>query len=155
VIGFSEKMKDSLGGDGAKVLVQTNNAMVGRGSALEVNVVVEGGNKAATVDALIMRVLEARRHWVDADGNIVQDGDAAEASERGPLLPEWTQHVLKEHTVEVGQEVSPGASAYLPVMVEIPEQCGPTGDACKVTINAQADIKQQIDPSGNGRIVVS
>ncbi len=148
-------MKDSLGGDGAKVLVQTNNAMVGRGSALEVNVVVEGGNKPATVDALIMRVLEARRHWVDADGNIVQDSDANEASQRGPLLPEWTQQVLKEHIVEVGQEVSPGSSAYLPVMIEIPDQCGPTGDACKVTINAQADIKQQIDPSGNGRIVVS
>lgn len=148
-------MKDSLGGDGAKVLVQTNNAMVGRGSALEVNVVVEGGNKPATVDALIMRVLEARRHWVDTDGNIVQDSDASEASQRGPLVPEWTQQVLKEHIVEVGQEVSPGNSAYLPVMIEIPDQCGPTGDACKVTINAQADIKQQIDPSGNGRIVVS
>jgi len=148
-------MKDSLGGDGAKVLVQTNNAMVGRGTALEVNVVVEGGNKPANVDALIMRVLEARRHWLDGDGNIVQESDAREASERGPLLPEWSQNVLTEHTVEVGQEVSPGASAYLPVMVEIPAQCGPTSDACKVTINAQADIKQQIDPSGNGRIVVS
>ncbi|MGB1698516.1 MAG: sporulation protein [Nannocystaceae bacterium] len=148
-------MKDSLGGDGATVLVQTNNAMVGRGSALEVNVVVEGGNKPATVDALILRVLEARRHWVDEAGTVIQESDAPEPSQRGSLRPEWTQTILEEQTVQVGQEVSPGDSAYLPVVVEIPAQCGPTGDGCKVTINAQADIKHQIDPSGNGRIVVS
>ena len=153
-MGFSEKMKDSLGGDGARVLVNTNDAMVGRGTDLEVNVTVEGGNKSATVDALVMRVVEARRHWVDANGTSVAEADAA-ALDRRSLQPAWTQQVLSEVRVDVDQQVEPGQTAYLPVMVSIPAECGPSSDGCKLTINAQADIKQQIDPTGNGRIVVS
>ena len=153
-MGFSEKMKDSLGGDGARVLVNTNDAMVGRGTDLEVNVTVEGGNKPATVDALVMRVVEARRHWVDANGTAVAEADAA-ALDRRSLQPAWTQQVLSEVRVDVDQQVEPGQTAYLPVMVSIPAECGPSSDGCKLTINAQADIKQQIDPTGNGRIVVS
>ena len=153
-MGFSEKMKDSLGGDGARVLVNTNDAMVGRGTDLEVNVTVEGGNKPATADALVMRVVEARRHWVDANGTAVAEADAA-ALDRRSLQPAWTQQVLSEVRVDVDQQVEPGQTAYLPVMVSIPAECGPSSDSCKLTINAQADIKQQIDPTGNGRIVVS
>ena len=153
-MGFSEKMKDSLGGDGARVLVNTNDAMVGRGSDLEVNVTVEGGNKPATVDALVMRVVEARRHWVDANGAAIAEADAASLDRRS-LQPAWTQQVLSELRVDVNQQVEPGQTAYLPVMVSIPAECGPSSEGCKLTINAQADIKQQIDPTGNGRIVVS
>lgn len=147
-------MRDSLGGDGAKVTVQTNGVMVGRGADLEVNVVLEGGNKPATVDALIMRIVEARRHWIDASGTAIHETDAANM-DRTTLQPAWTQQILSEQRVDVGQDVPPGETAYLPVMLSIPAECGPSGDACKVVINAQADIKQQIDPTGNGRIVVS
>ena len=136
------------------MLVNTNDAMVGRGTDLEVNVTVEGGNKPATVDALVMRVVEARRHWVDANGTAVAEADAA-ALDRRSLQPAWTQQVLSEVRVDVDQQVEPGQTAYLPVMVSIPAECGPSSDGCKLTINAQADIKQQIDPTGNGRIVVS
>ena len=122
-MGFSEKMKDSLGGDGARVLVNTNDAMVGRGTDLEVNVTVEGGNKPATVDALVMRVVEARRHWVDANGTAVAEADAA-ALDRRSLQPAWTQQVLSEVRVDVDQQVEPGQTAYLPVMVSIPRSAG-------------------------------
>lgn len=155
-MGFSEKMRESLGSEGARVRVEAPSGPVGRGETTSVGVEITGGTRAATIDALIVRVVEAHRHWVrDEDGARVLEQDAQTRAERQGLTAGWDRHPVYEQRVEVGHAVEPSAQHSLTVDITMPTECNATAPSCSHTLNVQADIKGQIDPTGNVRITVT
>ena len=152
-MGFSDKMRESLGAEGAKVTVETSDEAVRRGERAPARIVIHGGTTPARVEALVLRVIEARRHWVDA----AQNGDLSEEQaqtldDRSHLMPAWTRATIQETVVDVGHEVLPGDSHEIAIDVPIPDDCGTTAPSCVITLNAQADIRGRIDPTGNARL---
>lgn len=154
-MSFSEKMRDSLGAEGAKVEVSTPGDPITAGSMAEATVTIHGGTQPAQIDALIMRVIEARRHWVESGGGTLSEEQAQQLPDRGHLMPAWTRETVSETVVEVAQVVESGDHHAVQVQLPIPEQCGRTSESIAITVNAQADIKGQIDPTGNGRLTVA
>ena len=154
-MGFSDKMRESLGAEGARVSVVTPEQPVERGSAATSTVVIHGGTQAARVDALVVRVIEARRHWIDQAQNAdITEEQAQQLEDRAHLMPAWTRTTIQEATIDVAHEVLPGDTHEVPVQIAIPDNCGATAPSCVITLNAQADIKGQIDPTGNGRLQI-
>jgi sporulation-control protein spo0M len=107
------------------------------------------------VVALQLRLVEARRHWTTADGKQVAEADAMALPDRSPLMPAWTRTVIHTWEVPVEREIEAGGSTSVEIGVEIPPHCGVTSPACVITLNAQADIRGQIDPTGNGHLRIS
>lgn len=153
-MGFSEKMRDSLGAEGAKLEVTAPTAKVPAGAAISVSVAIVGGSKPAVVDALTVRVVEADRHWVDGDGNTVSEADAQARSDRSGLTPAWSRSTRSERRVAVDVTVEPGARHDVAVELDVPEQCRATSAACNHTVHVQADIKGQIDPTAQARFEI-
>lgn len=153
-MGFSEQMRESLGVEGARVEVETATDPVQPGGRVAATVVIHGGTQPATVDALRVRVIEAQRHWTSQDGARVEETAAARLDDRSHLMPAWTQTTVVETRVDVNHEVPPGDRHEVPIEVDLPEGVTSTSQSCVVTLNAQADIKGQIDPTGNGRVTV-
>lgn len=153
-MGFSEKMRDSLGAEGAKLEVTAPSGKVATGSAISVRVAIVGGTKPAIVDALVVRVVEADRHWVDLDGNTVSEADAQAKSDRSGLKPAWSRSNRSERRVAVDVTVEPGARHEVAVELTVPEQCRATSAACNHTVHVQADIKGQIDPTAQARFEI-
>ncbi len=154
-MGFSEKMRESLGAEGARVQVQAPEGTVARGETTTASVTITGGTREATVDALIVRVVEADRHWTrDEDGARVSEMEAQAMTDRKGLTAGWDRQPVVEHRVELGQAIEPGSEQEMTVDVAVPEHCKPTSPCCSHTLNVQADIKGQIDPAGNVRINV-
>jgi len=152
---FTDKMRDGLGASGARVEVRTADSSVAPGARLTATVVITGGNRAAQVDALMLRLIEARRHWVAADGETVSEADAQALEDRGHLTPGWTRTTTVEERVKVGHTVEAGGQDEVDVQIEVPETCQPTAADCSYTLNVQADIKGQIDPTGNATVTVA
>lgn len=154
-MGFSDKMRESLGAEGARLEVRTPDDAVPRGSQATASVAIHGGTRSAAVVALQLRLVEARRHWTTSDGRQVAEADAMALADRSQLMPAWTRTVVHTWEVEVNREVEPGGSTSVEIAVAIPASCGVTSPACVITLNAQADIRGQIDPTGNGHLRIS
>jgi sporulation-control protein spo0M len=152
-MGFSDKMRDSLGAEGAKIEVDAQGAAVAPGDIAAVTVVIVGGTKPAAVDALVVRLVEAERHWVDKDGKSHAEQSVA-ADDRSGLTAGWTRSTVAELRVEVGVTVEPGARHSVDVSLTVPEAARASTPACTHTISVQADIKGQIDPTGNARLSI-
>jgi sporulation-control protein spo0M len=153
-MGFSEKMRESLGAEGARVQVKAPEGAVARGEIATMAITITGGTKAAVVDAVIVRIVEADRHWVhDEDGRRVSEEEAHALGDRKGLTAGWDRHVVVEQRVELQHPLEPGSEHALTVDVTMP-WCKPTSPYCSHTLNVQADIKGQIDPTGNARITV-
>ncbi len=153
-MSFSERMKESLGTEGARVQVEAPSEAVTPGQAANAKVRIVGGTKEARIDALVVRVIEARRHWMREDGSRLSEQEAP-AAERRAMMPSWERRVVHQMNVEVGETVAAHAEHELEIEVQIPEGCGSTDHACVITLNAQADIKEQIDPTGTATLLVS
>ncbi len=153
-MGFSEKMRDSLGAEGAKIEVAAGDAAVAPGATTKVAIAIVGGSKPAVVDAVVIRLIEADRHWQDGSGARISEADAAAREHRDGLVAGWTRNTLLERRVDVGVTVQAGSRHELVVDVDVPAACKPSGPACNHTMHVQADIKGQIDPTGQGRITV-
>ncbi len=153
-MGFSEKMRESLGAEGARVQVKAPAGAVPRGESTTADVIIVGGTRPATVDALIVRIVEADRHWVrNEDGMRVSEDEAQALASRKGLTAGWDRHAVLEQRVELQQPLEPGSEHALTVDVGVP-WCKPTSPCCSHTLNVQADIKGQIDPTGNARITL-
>ncbi|MBC8073740.1 MAG: sporulation protein [Deltaproteobacteria bacterium] len=156
-MGFSEKMRDSLGAEGAKleITVREGKAAVGEPIALQVAIV--GGSKPAIVEALVVRVVESARHWVDRDGSEVSEQDAQARDDRSGLVAGWTRTTLGEVRVAVDVTVEPGARHDVDVELglTVPAGCRSSSASCNHAVHVQADIKGQIDPTAQARLEVA
>jgi len=154
-MGFSEKMRESLGAEGARVQVKAPEGAVARGEVATAAITITGGTRPATVDALIVRIVEADRHWIrNDDGARVSEADAQALGDRKGFTAGWDRHPVVVHRVELGAPIEPGSEHSLTVEVTVP-WCKSTSPCCSHTLNVQADIKGQIDPAGNARITVA
>lgn len=152
-MGFSEKMRESLGAEGARVQVKAPTGTVPRGQTTMAAVTITGGTREAVVDALIVRVVEADRHWVrDDDGARVSEEDAQALRDRAGLTAGWDRQAIMEERMELHRTIEPGSEHALELEVAVPEHCRATSPRCSHTLNVRADIKGQIDPAGNARI---
>jgi len=153
-MGFSEKMRDSLGAEGAKLEVSPPSGKVAPGAGISASVTIVGGSKPAVVDALMIRVVEADRHWVDGDGNTVSEADAQARSDRTGLVAAWTRTTRTEQRIAVDVTVEPSARHEVTVDLTVPDSCSATSAACTHTLYVQADIKGQIDPTAQARFEI-
>lgn len=154
-MGFSEKMRESLGAEGARVQVKAPEGGVARGEIATASITITGGTRPATVDALIVRIVEADRHWVRSDdGGRVSEEEAQALPDRKGLTAAWDRQAVAVQRVELGTHVEPGSEHALTVEVTVPS-CKATSPCCSHTLNVQADIKGQIDPAGNARITIA
>ncbi len=154
-MGFSDKMRESLGAEGARVEVSGADATVAPGQPAHATVRIHGGTRPAQIDALIVRLVEARRHWTDTAGATIDEAQAQSLPDRGDLMPVWTRTTVAESRVEVGHIVDASEEREIEVDLVVPDNCGETTPACAVTLHAQADIKGQIDPTGTTKIRIA
>jgi sporulation-control protein spo0M len=155
-MGFSEKMRESLGAEGARVQVKAPASAIARGETATAAITITGGTRPATVEALIVRIIEADRHWVRSDdGARVTEDEAQALADRTGLRAAWDRHPVVVQRIELAQPVEPGHEHALTVDVTVPWGCKATSPCCSHTLNVQADIKGQIDPAGNVRITVA
>lgn len=153
-MGFSEKMRESLGAEGARVQVKAPEGDVARGQTVAAAITMTGGTRPATVDALVVRIIEADRHWVRSDdGARVTEGEAQAQASLAGLTAAWERRAVHEQRIELATAIEPGSEHALTVDVEVP-YCQPTSPCCSHTLNVRADIKGQIDPAGNARITI-
>jgi len=153
-MSFSEVMRDSLGAAGARLAVSVEPPAGRPGDTLTARITVSGGSQDAVVEGLRLRVVEARRYWLDGDDRRVEDVDAPGRAARAHLRPMWDLRDASDGVVERSVVVAANAQSELEIEFQIPSDCAPSADACTVRLNVQADIKGQIDPTGNARLVV-
>lgn len=153
-MSFSEKMRESLGAEGVRLEIALPDASLQAGGPVQTQVTMIGGTKSARVEALVVRVIEADRHWRSEDGERVDEADALALEDRRHLTAGWDRQTLGEHRLDVDREIEPGAREQIEVTFDIPEGCRATTISCAHTLNIQADIKGQIDPTQNARIVL-
>lgn len=153
-MSFSEKMRESLGAEGVRLEIALPDASLSAGASVRTEVTMIGGTKSARVEALVLRIIEADRHWLSEEGERVAEVDALALDDRRHLTAGWDRETLGEHRMDVDREVQPGAREQIEVTFDIPEQCRASTLSCAHTLNIQADIKGQIDPTQNARIVL-
>lgn len=151
-MGFSEKMRESLGAGGVRLRLAVPNEPLPIGSTSSATVTFVGGNRPAKIDALVVRVVEADRFWHTPEGSRISEEEAQAMSDRGDLVADWSRRTVSEHRIELDRDVDENATFELEIEPRIPENCSPSGPACSHTLNVQADIKGQIDPTANARI---
>ncbi len=155
-MGFSEKMRESLGAEGARVQVKVPEEAIGRGETTTAAITIVGGTRSATIDALFVRIVEADRHWIrDEDEARLTEEEARALDDRKGLEAGWDRRPVLEHRVAVEHTVEPGQEHTLTIDVQVPADCQATSPSCSHTLNVQADIKGQIDPAGNARVTLS
>jgi sporulation-control protein spo0M len=159
-MGFSEKMRDSLGAEGARLEVEAPASALAPGATTAIKVTIVGGSKPAAVDALVVRLLESHRHWIDGAGDTISEADAkarvdAQGAKAAELVPNWTKTALAEHRIAVGTTVEPGQRHAIEVELAVPSGVEASSPSCTHTVLVQADIKGQIDPTGQTRVTVA
>jgi hypothetical protein len=162
-MGFSEKMRDSLGAEGARIEVTAPSHPTAAGTVARIGVDIVGGTKAVAVDAIVVRLFEAHRHWIDATGASLTE-DEAQARNSGPqgredkphveLVPTWDKAQVAEQRIDVGTMLDPGQRHTMQVELAVPAKVAASSPACTHTVLVQADIKGQIDPTGQVRIAI-
>lgn len=153
-MSFSEKMRESLGATGVRVRVTPSDDALSPGGTLTARVELEGGNQAAHIEGLMLRLIEADRHWTDDDGGRVEEHEAAGLENRDHLTAGWERRSVAELRVNVDQDLDASAESSLDVALDVPMDCKPSSVSCAHTLNVQADIKGQIDPTANARLVL-
>lgn len=153
-MSFSEKMRESLGAEGVRLEIKPPNGTLAAGGTLGATVTMLGGTKPARVDALVVRIVEADRHWLSDTGSRVVEDDAQALDDRRHLTAGWERRTVGERRIAVGRDIAEGGQDSIEIEVDIPADCKATSVSCAHTLNVQADIKGQIDPTSNARIVV-
>ncbi|NVB40009.1 sporulation protein [Pseudenhygromyxa sp. WMMC2535] len=158
-MGFSDKMRETLGSEGARIDVLTDDegwaARLAPGQAGQAKVRLSGGTKTARVEGVMFYVLIRHRQWSDGQGMVFTDEQASELEDRRHLTPSWTRELLAQVRVAVHEEVEPGDEREVSVDLDLPEHCDRTSAACTINILAQADIRGQIDPTATGKLLVA
>jgi sporulation-control protein spo0M len=158
-MGFSDKMRETLGSAGARLTVMADDegwaARVQPGETASARVRIVGGTVPAKVEALVMRVIARHRHWTDGRGMALTDAQAHELDDRRHLIPSWSRETIVESRVEVDRSIGPSEEQIIDVVVEVPGHTDRTTSACTITLHAQADIRGQIDPTATGKLLVS
>jgi len=154
-MGFSETMRDRLGAEGSQVDVLTPEDTIPSGAHAEATVRIHSGVKTIKIDALILRLIEARRHWTDSQGNALLEEECQHLPDRGHLTPVWTRRTVAQTQISVEQTIEAERSFDFPVELPVPESCETSSAACVMLFHAQADIKGQIDPTGTGKIKIA
>jgi hypothetical protein len=158
-MGFSDKMRETLGSEGTRVQLLTDDegwsARVAPGETAEAQLRLIGGTRTARVEGVVLRVLVRHRHWADGQGMSLTEDQARELDDRGHLMPAWSRELIGQTRVAVEEDLDAGAERVLRVQVPVPEHCDRTSHACTITLLAQADIRGQIDPTATGKLLVS
>jgi sporulation-control protein spo0M len=157
-MGFSDKMRETLGSEGASVKFVSDDegwtAKVAPGQTAEAKLMIVGGTKTARVEGIELRVIVRHRHWADSQGMALTEDQARELENRSHLMPAWSHDLIGQTRVEVQEDIEPSAERELSVQVPVPEHCDTTNVACTITLHAQADIRGQIDPTATGKLYV-
>jgi sporulation-control protein spo0M len=154
-MSFSERMKESLGVEGARVEVAAPEQAVPVGQDASLKISIVGGSRDAQIDNLILRLIESRRHWRTPDGQVISDEEANSRADRRQLMPTWSRRIVAESTLPVNQHIDAGGNHQIDLPLPLPNDCGATTSACVITVNAQADIKGQIDPTGTATLTTA
>ncbi|MFV8754778.1 sporulation protein [Nannocystaceae bacterium ST9] len=158
-MGFSDKMRETLGSVGARLTVMSDDegwaAKVQPGETANAKIRIVGGTVPAKVEALVMRVIIRHRHWTDGRGIALTDAQARELDDRRHLTPAWSRETIQEIRVEVDRDIDAGAEELVEIRVDVPGHCDRTTTACTITLHAQADIRGQIDPTATGKLLVA
>ena len=158
-MGFSDKMRETLGSEGARVQFKADDegwaARVSPGEVAEATVEIAGGTKTARVEGIVLRVIVRHRNWSDGQGLAFTEAQARELEDRSHLMPAWSRDLIGQSRVEVAEDIEPGSEHEVTVKVEVPPHCDATTNACTITLHAQADIRGQIDPTATGKLLVA
>lgn len=158
-MGFSDKMRETLGSEGAQLELLTDEhgwvAQASPGQSVDARVRLAGGTKTARVEGLILRLVVRHRHWSDGQGMSFNEDQAQELESRSHLMPAWSRDFIAQTRVELDAEIDAGSERELTVHVPVPEHCDRTTAACTVTLHVQADIRGQIDPTATGKLRVA
>jgi hypothetical protein len=154
-MSFSEKLRDGIGQDGARVEVGAIEAPVAAGSRARAQVTIVSGGKPAAVEAVIARLVEADRHWTDRSGARVLESEAQARADRRDLTAGWERRTIAEAKVSVGRTLEPGERCSVELEIDVPAGTKPSSAACTHTLAVQADVKGQIDPSANTKLLVT
>ncbi len=151
-MGFTDKLREALGAEGVRLSAAVANDQVAAGSILRAQVTATGGTKEARVDAYIVRLIQSTRRWTDQTGNPISESDALAEVDRSHLVATWDRRPVTEIRVDVNQDLAPSEAGDTPIEITVPTECQPSTLACNYTINVQADVKGQIDPTANAHV---
>lgn len=152
-MAFTDKMRDSLGAEGARLELTGPAEPVDPGTTTTAKLVIVGGTKAAQIETLTLRVIEARRHWKTESGEVVSEQDVTD-DQRKTLTPGWERATLSERRIEVNRTVDPEGREEIELEVAVPADCAVDTLALNHNLFVQADIKGQIDPTVVARLPV-
>jgi sporulation-control protein spo0M len=158
-MGFSDKMRETLGSEGARVQFVADDdgwsARVAPGDTAEATIRLIGGTKTARVEGVVLHVIVRHRHWNDGQGMALTEDQARELDSRNHLMPAWSRDLINQTRVEIEQDIDPGNEREISVQIPVPGHCDRTTNACTITIHAQIDIRGQIDPTATGKLLVA
>ncbi|MBV1862679.1 MAG: sporulation protein [Nannocystaceae bacterium] len=154
-MSFSEKMRESLGATGVRVRVTPSDDSLTPGGTLTARVELEGGTSAAHIEGLVLRLVEADRHWTAEDGGRFEESEARTLENRDQLTAAWDRRAITEARVSVDADVEASSATNIEIELSIPLECKPTSTSCAHTLNVQADIRGQIDPTANARVILT
>lgn len=153
-MAFSDSMRECLGGSGVRVELTLDPPRATRTGRCTGAVQIVGGTDEVFVRGVVLRLLAATRHWVDGDGRRIEEHTAASMPSRRHLTPAWTRTSVSEARVDVNERVAAGASISVDAQVPVPDECPVSGPGTVLTINAQAVIEGQIDPTGSAPVTI-
>ena len=154
-MGFSDKLREALGADGVHLEARLPEDTVAAGGTLTVEITATGGNKPARIGGFTARLLRAERHWSDPEGRPVDEADALALVDRSHLTARWAREEVARAVDEQARDLAPGEPGSLTLELSVPTDSPPSSLACTYTINVQADVKDQIDPTANARVRVT
>ncbi len=158
-MGFSDKMRETLGSEGARVMFMADDegwsAHVTPGDVAEAKIRLTGGTKTSRVEGLVLHLIVRHRHWNDGQGMALTEDQARELDNRSHLMPAWSRDLIGQTRVEIEEDIEPGDEHELSVQIPVPSHCDRTTSACTVTVHAQVDIRGQIDPTATGKLLVN
>lgn len=154
-MSLSDKLRAGLGAQGTRVEVSNTDGVGRRGTTIPLTVTVVGGVRPAVVDALRVRLVEARRHWEERGGKTVSEEQAQALPDRTQLVPRWRRETIHERKLPMGQALSDGQRREVAVEFEIPPICAATTVGCTHLLHVVAEVKGQIDPSCNLKLRIA
>lgn len=156
-MSFSEKMRESLGAAGVRLRVTPSDdseAPLTPGATLRARVEFDGGTTPAHIDGLVLCLIEADRHWTDGEGGRHEESEVVGLESRDHLNAAWDRRSVTEARVALDIDVDVASTSAVEVELAVPLGCRPSSISCAHTLNVQADIKGQIDPTANARIIL-
>ncbi|MEE9383658.1 MAG: sporulation protein [Nannocystaceae bacterium] len=154
-MAFSESMQKSLGDGGTRLDIRLAQPRAARRDACAGSVSLLVGTRAATLQALLLRVLSASRHWTDEENQTISEAEARTMPHRRHLSPTWIHETISEVRVDLGRTIEPGEMADIEVSFVIPERCPLSGPANVIRVHVQAVMEGQIDPTDGAILTVA